>query len=240
MHQRVEDHGRERRPRTVAVAHSPAFSFSSGRLLPRRSCVLFALAAIALGTTAYLLLRPVIWGVQGRVTFMRDSVPVKEGAVLVPREGEQSMMREANKGSEWELTSGGGGAAGRRDGDEVEDNTIIPDDESGSEGSDATSGDENSSGDGGGGGVPIRSDDEYAATVRAPPVDLSTLPRQFATLRDTIDISTEVRSSMMNAGWREPIVNTTSPRHLYTQLRAQLRAFVRARRSVGRGPRLLV
>jgi hypothetical protein len=50
-----------------------------------------------------------------------------------------------------------------------------------------------------------------------------------------VDISAEVRAAMMEAGWREPIVNTTSPRHLYTQLRAELKAFVRARRGGGAG-----
>lgn len=191
-------------------------------------------AAIVLGSVAlssgYAIMRPVIWGVQGRVTVMRDSVPAKEGAVLVPRAGEQSMMREAAKGSEWEVRGGIGGATSSPGDDNENDDTTPGDhdhhpsaDDAAEDASDGGGG-ERGGGEGGGG-----SDDDDDA---GPPVDLSKLPVQFAGMRDTVDISAEVRASMMEAGWREPIVNTTSPRHLYAQLRAELRGFVRAR---GRG-----
>ena len=165
--------------------------------VPRLFGAIVAFALVAAGLTH--LLRPVVWATQGRLRVMRDVVPMKEGATLVPMEGEASMMREATKGSEWEVAEEeaeeeGGGGRRRDDGGKA--------DGWGGEGGD---------GDG----------DE-------PLADLSKLPKQFAGLRDTVDISAEVRSAMMEHGWREPVVNTTSPRRLYAQLRDDLRAFVRS------------
>ena len=96
---------------------------------------------------------------------MRDSVPIKAGAVLVPRAGEQSMMREAAKGSEWEVQEG---ATAASPGDD-NDNTTPGDDHD----ADAADGGVNG-GDGSGGGD------------AGPPVDLAKLPAQLASMRATV------------------------------------------------------
>jgi hypothetical protein len=124
-------------------------------------------AAIVLASVAlsggFSILRPVMWGVQGRVSVMRDSVPIKAGAVLVPRAGEQSMMREAAKGSEWEVQEG---ATAASPGDD-NDNTTPGDDH------DAASADASDGGGGAGGDAGL-------------PVDLAKLPAQFASMRATV------------------------------------------------------
>ena len=109
-------------------------------------------------------MRPVMWGRAG--ARVRDaSVPIKEGAVLVPRAEEQSMMREAAKGSEWEVEEGQGAAASPGG----DDNTTPGDDHD----ADAADGGVNG-GDGSGGGD------------AGPPVDLAKLPAQLASMRATV------------------------------------------------------
>uniref|UniRef100_A0A7S0SFF3 Nucleotide-diphospho-sugar transferase domain-containing protein n=1 Tax=Mantoniella antarctica TaxID=81844 RepID=A0A7S0SFF3_9CHLO len=165
--------------------------------------VLFALGALSWAGTS-VIVRPVVWSVHGRVFDMGDTVAAREGAVLVPQAEEQSVTREATKGSErFRYQKVVEGREATRSFPTLLDSSGAVDDK-------------DKGGDGNGDGA------------SGLPVDLTRLPVQFASMRDTVDMSAEVRASMMKAGWREPTVNTTTPRHLYVQLRADLEAFVHA------------
>ena len=91
-----------------------------------------------------------------------------------------------------------------------------------------TPGDDSIASDGSRGG-----DKDTTTVIEYAAANLTLLPRgtrrQFAGLRATVDLSAEVRQAMMHWGWREPTVNTTHPRHLYSQLMTEQERFVAAR-----------